>query len=52
MAKKSKSGAVGVRITRGLPVTATLNCTENLGSKNLYIIGATAVRGHLNRLDQ
>ena len=52
MAKKSKTGAVGVklRITRGLPVAATLNCADNSGAKNLYIIAATAVRGHLNRL--
>ena len=52
MAKKSKTGAVGVklRITRGLPVAATLNCADNSGAKNLYIIAAAAVRGHLNRL--
>ena len=52
MAKKSKTGTVSVklRITYGLPVVDSLNCAENLGSKNLYNIAATAVRGHLNRL--
>ena len=40
MAKKSKTGAVGIklRITRGLPVAATLNCADNSGAKNLFII--------------
>ena len=52
MAKKVKTGRVGVklRITRGLPVAATLNCADNSGAKNLYIISAQGVRGHLNRL--
>jgi len=52
MAKKSKTGAVGIklRITRGLPVAATLNCADNSGAKNLYIIACQGVRGHLNRL--
>ncbi len=45
MAKKSKTGAVGVklRITRGLPVAATMNCADNSGAKNLFIIAAMAV---------
>ena len=52
MAKKTKSGAVGIklRITRGLPVAATMNCADNSGAKNLYIIAAQGVRGSLNRL--
>jgi large subunit ribosomal protein L23e len=52
MAKKTKTGAVGVklRITRGLPVAATLNCADNSGAKNLMIIAAQGVRGSLNRL--
>lgn len=52
MAKKSKTGAVGIklRITRGLPVAATLNCADNSGAKSLYIIAVMAVRGRLNRL--
>ena len=52
MAKKSQTGAVGVklRVTRGLPVAATLNCADNSGAKNLYIISVQGVRGRLNRL--
>jgi large subunit ribosomal protein L23e len=52
MAKKTKTGAVGVklRITRGLPVAATLNCADNSGAKNLMIIAVQGVRGSLNRL--
>ena len=35
MAKKSKTGAVGIklRITRGLPVAATMNCADNSGAR-------------------
>ena len=52
MAKKTKSGKVGVklRITRGMPVAGVLNCADNSGAKNLYIIAVEEVRGHLNRL--
>jgi large subunit ribosomal protein L23e len=52
MAKKSKTGAVGIklRITRGCPVACTLNCADNSGAKSLYIIAVKGVRGHLNRL--
>lgn len=52
MAKKSKTGAVGVklRITRGLPVAATINCADNSGAKSLMIISVAACRGNLNRL--
>jgi large subunit ribosomal protein L23e len=52
MAKKSKTGSVGVKlkVTRGLPVAATLNCADNSGAKNLYIIAVQGIRGSLNRL--
>ena len=52
MAKKTKTGAVGVklRITKGLPVAATINCADNSGAKSLYIISVKCARGHLNRL--
>ena len=52
MAKKTKTGAVGVklRITRGLPVAGTINCADNSGAKNLMIISVQGVRGRLNRL--
>ena len=52
MAKKTKTGAVGVklRITRALSVAATMNCADNSGAKNLYVISVKGIRGHLNRL--
>ena len=27
-----------------------MNCADNTGAKNLYIIAAYGIRGHLNRL--
>ena len=35
-----RAGATGTkfRITLGLPVAATMNCADNSGAKNLYII--------------
>ena len=41
---------IKLRITRGLPVAAIMNCADNSGAKNLFIIAAMAVRGRLNRL--
>jgi len=34
----------------GLPVAALMNCADNTGAKNLYVISAYGVSGHLNRL--
>jgi large subunit ribosomal protein L23e len=34
----------------GLPVAATINCANNTGAKNLYIISVKGIRGRLNRL--
>ncbi|KAE8676248.1 60S ribosomal protein L23 [Hibiscus syriacus] len=34
----------------GLPVAATVNCTDNTGAKNLYIISVKGIKGRLNRL--
>jgi len=52
MVKKTKTGAVGIklRITRGLPVAATLNCADNSGAKNIFIIAVQGLLGCLNRL--
>ena len=46
------SGRVGVklRVTLGLPVAAIINCADNSGAKNLFIIAAVGIRGRLNRL--
>ncbi|XP_047308132.1 60S ribosomal protein L23-like [Impatiens glandulifera] len=35
---------------RGLPVAATVNCADNTGAKNLYIISVKGIKGRFNRL--
>lgn len=49
------SGAKGAsgskfRISLALPVGAIMNCADNTGGKNLYIIAVKGIRGRLNRL--
>ena len=34
----------------GLPVGAVINCADNTGAKNLYMIAVGGIRGRLNRL--
>ncbi|CAF1893423.1 unnamed protein product [Brassica oleracea] len=34
----------------GLPVAATVNCVDNTGAKNLYIISVKGIKGCLNQL--
>ncbi|KAH0455378.1 hypothetical protein IEQ34_015410 [Dendrobium chrysotoxum] len=34
----------------GFPVAATVNCADNTGAKNLYIISVKGIKGGLNRL--
>merc|ERR1712050_560305 len=52
MSKRGRGGAVGgkFRITLGLPVGAVVNCADNTGAKNLYIIAVKGIKGRLNRL--
>ncbi|EPZ35925.1 ribosomal protein L14b/L23e [Rozella allomycis CSF55] len=38
------------RMTLGLPVGAVMNCADNSGAKNLYIIAVKGIQGRLNRL--
>lgn len=38
------------RMALGLPVAATINCADNTGAKNLYIIAAVGWGARLNRL--
>lgn len=33
-----------------LPVGAVVNCADNTGAKNLYVISVKGVKGRLNRL--
>merc|ERR1712226_727068 len=52
MSKRGRGGAAGnkFRLTLGLPVGAVMNCADNTGAKNLYIISVKGLTGRLNRL--
>ncbi|CAI9095105.1 OLC1v1030966C1 [Oldenlandia corymbosa var. corymbosa] len=52
MSKRVRGGSAGnkFRMSLGLPVAATVNCTDNTGVKNLYIISVKGMKGRLNRL--
>jgi large subunit ribosomal protein L23e len=52
MAKAGRSGSNGnkYRITLGLPVAAVMNCADNSGAKNLYVVAVCGIKGVLNRL--
>ncbi|GLH00131.1 60S ribosomal protein L23 [Gryllus bimaculatus] len=47
-----RGGSAGAkfRISLGLPVGAVINCADNTGAKNLYVIAVQGVKGRLNRL--
>eukprot|EP00994_Dinema_validum_P005361 NODE_3494_length_548_cov_905.074148_g2956_i0.p2 GENE.NODE_3494_length_548_cov_905.074148_g2956_i0~~NODE_3494_length_548_cov_905.074148_g2956_i0.p2 ORF type:complete len:141 (-),score=34.68 NODE_3494_length_548_cov_905.074148_g2956_i0:64-486(-) len=38
------------RVSLGLPVSAVVNCADNTGAKNLYIISVKGIKGRLNRI--
>lgn len=38
------------KLTLGLPVGAVMNCADNTGAKNLYIIAVSGIGSRLNRL--
>jgi len=42
--------SIKIKMTVGLPVGATVNCADNTGAKNLYIISVKGYGGRLNRL--
>ncbi|EDO08200.1 ribosomal protein L14p/L23e family protein [Babesia bovis T2Bo] len=50
--KRGRGGAGGnkLRVTLGLPVGAIINCCDNSGGKNLYIIAVKGIGACLNRL--
>jgi len=52
MPKKGAGATTGAkfRISLGLPVGAVVNCADNTGAKNLYIISVKGVGARLNRL--
>jgi len=37
-------------MTLALPVGAVMNCADNSGAKNLYVISVMGIKGRLNRL--
>eukprot|EP01083_Nonionella_stella_P104406 299174_1 len=52
MSKRGRGGAQGNKfsISSCLPVGAIINCCDNTGAKNLYIISVKGIQGRLNRL--
>merc|ERR1711915_920180 len=50
--KRGRGGAAGAkfRISLACPVGAVMNCADNTGGKNLYVIAVYGIRGRLNRL--
>merc|ERR1712086_707271 len=52
MSTRSRGGSCGnkFRVTLGLPVAAVMNCADNTGAKNLYIMSVKGYGGVLNRL--
>merc|ERR1712118_453987 len=50
MAAKGASGGNKFRVTLGLPVSSFINCADNSGAKNLYIISVKGWGARLNRL--
>ena len=52
MSKRARGGRSGIKakISTCLPVAAVLNCCDNSGAKNLYIIAVTMIGARLNRI--
>eukprot|EP01091_Cochliopodium_minus_P001131 TRINITY_DN10_c0_g1_i1.p1 TRINITY_DN10_c0_g1~~TRINITY_DN10_c0_g1_i1.p1 ORF type:complete len:143 (-),score=31.25 TRINITY_DN10_c0_g1_i1:128-556(-) len=50
--KRGASGAGGAKfkIALGLPVAAIMNCADNTGAKNLFVVSVFGISGHLNKL--
>jgi len=51
-AKRGRGGVGGgkFRISLGLPVGAVINCADNTGAKNLFVISVKGFGARLNRL--
>lgn len=39
-----------LRMTLGLPMSAVMNCADNSGAKNLYIMAVRGIGGRLNKM--
>ncbi|KAJ3191642.1 hypothetical protein HDU82_003523, partial [Entophlyctis luteolus] len=46
----SAAGGSKFRMTLGLPVGAVMNCADNSGAKNLYVMAVKGIGSRLNRL--
>ena len=49
MSKKVQQGGK-FRMALGCPVACVLNCCDNTGAKNMFIIAVKGIKGRLNRL--
>ncbi|KAE8697007.1 60S ribosomal protein L23 [Hibiscus syriacus] len=47
---RGRSAVNKFRMSLGLPVAVTVNCADNTGAKNVYIISVKGIKGRLNRL--
>ena len=52
MSKRARGGRSGIKqkISTCLPTLCVMNCADNTGAKNLYIISVTMIGARLNRL--
>ena len=52
MSKRGRTGQQGTKfaMTTALPVGAVINCCDNSGAKNMFIIAVRGHKGRLNRL--
>eukprot|EP00245_Coleochaete_scutata_P013369 TRINITY_DN540_c0_g1_i1.p2 TRINITY_DN540_c0_g1~~TRINITY_DN540_c0_g1_i1.p2 ORF type:complete len:142 (+),score=38.07 TRINITY_DN540_c0_g1_i1:90-515(+) len=52
MSKRGRGGAAGNKfaMSLALPVGAVMNCADNTGAKNLYVISVCGIHARLNRL--
>ena len=52
MSKRGGGAAKGnkFRISLAMPVAAVMNCADNTGAKNLYIISVKGIKGRLNKI--
>ena len=50
--QKGRGGQVGkkLKVTLALKNAALINCADNTGAKNIYMVAAYGIKGHLNRL--
>jgi len=52
MSKRGRGASMGnkFRTTLGLCVGSVMNCADNTGAKNLYIISVKGIKGRLNKI--